>query len=126
MNTKRERYTPSLVGFIVAVAISLPGIALPAEGKADNVAARSVPTSIFVKQNLVAWCIVPFDAKKRGPEKRAQMLKGLGISHFAYDYRAKHIPTFDEEMQMLKKYGIELTAFWLRENQPDDITSVPH
>ena len=29
--------------------------------------------------NLVAWCIVPFDAKKRGPDERAQMLERLGF-----------------------------------------------
>ena len=34
--------------------------------------------SIFAKQNLLAWCIVPFDANKRGPEERAQMLERLG------------------------------------------------
>ena len=26
---------------------------------------------IFARTNLVAWCIVPFDAKKRGPWARA-------------------------------------------------------
>jgi sugar phosphate isomerase/epimerase len=87
-------------------------MALTADSQTDSGAARPEAASIFAKQNLVAWCIVPFDAKKRGPEARAQMLKRLGISRFAYDYRAEHIPTFDEEMQMLKKYGIELTAFW--------------
>src|SRR5688572_17767316 len=43
--------------------------------------------SIFGKGNLVAWCIVPFDAKKRGPEERAEMLERLGIKRLAYDYR---------------------------------------
>ena len=28
--------------------------------------------SIFSQDNLVAWCIVPFDAKKRGPEERGR------------------------------------------------------
>ena len=63
-------------------------------------------------ENLVAWCIVPFDAKKRGPEERAQMLEKLGFKHFAYDYRAEHVPTFDAELDALKKHGIELTAWW--------------
>jgi sugar phosphate isomerase/epimerase/cytochrome c551/c552 len=67
---------------------------------------------LFRRENLVAWCIVPFDAKKRGPEERAAMLKQLGFSKFAYDYRAEHIPTFDAEMEALKKQGIELTAWW--------------
>ena len=67
---------------------------------------------LFAKGNLVAWCIVPFDAKKRGPEERAQMLKNLGIRRLAYDYRAEHIPTFDAEMEALKRNDIELTAWW--------------
>ena len=70
------------------------------------------PAKLFAKDNLVAWCIVPFDAKKRGPEERAAMLKRLGFTKFAYDYRAEHIPTFDAEMEALKKQGIELTAWW--------------
>ena len=68
--------------------------------------------SLFAKSNLVAWCIVPFDAKKRGPEERAAMLERLGIHRFAYDYRSEHIPTFDAEMDALKRHHIELTAWW--------------
>ncbi len=68
--------------------------------------------SIYRKDNLVAWCIVPFDSKKRTPAERAEMLEKLGIKKLAYDYRAEHIPTFDEEMEQLKKHGIELTAWW--------------
>jgi hypothetical protein len=55
---------------------------------------------------------VPFDAKKRGPEERAVMLERMGIRHFAYDYRAEHIPTFDQEMDTLQKHRIKLTAWW--------------
>jgi len=32
---------------------------------------------VFSKNNLVAWCIVPFDARERGPEERAAMLRSL-------------------------------------------------
>jgi quinoprotein glucose dehydrogenase len=60
----------------------------------------------------MAWCIVPFDAKKRGPEDRAAMLARLGFKHFAYDYRAEHIPTFDAEMDALKRQGVALDAWW--------------
>ena len=70
------------------------------------------PPDVFAKDNLVAWCIVPFDAGKRGPEERAAMLEKLGIKRFAYDYRAEHIPTWDAELDALKKHGIELTAWW--------------
>ena len=33
--------------------------------------------SIFSPQNLTAWCIVPFDKVKRGPEARIAMLKNI-------------------------------------------------
>lgn len=66
----------------------------------------------FDNSNITAWCIVPFDKAKRGPEERAAMLEKLGIRHFAYDYRAQHIPTWDAELDTLKKHGIELTAWW--------------
>lgn len=68
---------------------------------------------VFSKKNLVAWCIVPFDDKKRGPEERAQMLEKLGVTKFAYDWREEHVPSFDEEMNALKKHHIELQAFWM-------------
>src|SRR5262245_2424505 len=67
----------------------------------------------FARDNLVAWCIVPFDAKKRGPEERAAMLQRLGFKRFAYDWRAEHLPTFDAEMEALARHKIALEAFWL-------------
>ena len=60
----------------------------------------------------MAWCIVPFDGVKRGPEARAAMLEKLGFKHFAYDYRAEHIPTWDDELDALKRHGISLDAWW--------------
>jgi hypothetical protein len=74
--------------------------------------AASADYDLFVRTNLLAWCIVPFDAKKRGPEDRAEMMEKLGIRRFAYDYRAEHVPTFDAEIAALKKRNIELTAWW--------------
>ncbi|MFK5924981.1 MAG: heme-binding domain-containing protein [Verrucomicrobiota bacterium] len=64
------------------------------------------------QENLVAWCIVPFDAKKRGPAERAQMLVDLGIRRCAYDWRNEHIPQFEQEIIEYKKHGIEFFAFW--------------
>ncbi len=68
--------------------------------------------SLFARDNLVAWCIVPFDAQKRGPEQRAAMLERLDIHQLAYDWRAEHIPTFTAEIEALKRHRIKLTAFW--------------
>lgn len=68
--------------------------------------------TLWERENLVAWCIVPFDSRQRGPEERAEMLRRLGLRQLAYDYRAEHIPTFDDEMQALAKHDIKLTAWW--------------
>lgn len=75
-------------------------------------AAEPVTNGLFARKNLVAWCIVPFDSKKRGPEERAAMLEKLGFSKFAYDYRAEHIPTFDAEIEALKRHHVDLSAWW--------------
>lgn len=68
--------------------------------------------SIYARENLIAWCIVPFDSKNRGPKERALMLKDLGITKMAYDWREEHIPTFDEELETLKENNIDLQGFW--------------
>lgn len=67
---------------------------------------------LLAPTNLVAWCIVPFDAKKRGPEERSRMLDRLGLGRVAYDWREEHIASFDEEVETLQRHGIELTAWW--------------
>lgn len=67
---------------------------------------------LYAKNNLIAWCIVPFDNKNRSPEERAQMLSKLGINKLAYDWREKHVPSFDDELNALKKHNITLQSFW--------------
>ncbi|HLX63869.1 MAG TPA: TIM barrel protein [Planctomycetota bacterium] len=79
---------------------------------------------LFARDNLMAWCIVPFDAKKRGPEERAAMLEKLGFTHFAYDWRAEHVPTFDAEIDALQKHKIELTAWWFPTTLDKDATTI--
>ncbi|MEJ1238753.1 hypothetical protein WBG78_11520 [Chryseolinea sp. T2] len=68
---------------------------------------------LFDKRNLVAWCIVPFDSKNRTPEERIQMLKRLGFSQYAYDWRQQHLDTFASEIDIAKKNGIAMSAVWL-------------
>jgi len=76
--------------------------------------------SLFSKENLTPWCIVPFDAEQRNPEDRAEMLRQLGFSTLAYDWRDVNIPEFDEEVIQLKKHGIRMTAFWWSGGLPKD------
>lgn len=75
--------------------------------------------TLWSHDNLVAWCVVPFDAKRRGPEERAQMLARLGFKHFAYDWRDSDVPTFDAEIEALHAHDIDLLA-WLF---PDDASN---
>lgn len=74
--------------------------------------AASPNVDLFRQDNLIAWCIVPFDAKKRTPAQRAEMLQRLGFSKFAYDWRAEHLPTFDDELRELKARNVEFSALW--------------
>lgn len=67
---------------------------------------------IFDPQNLAAWCIVPFDAKKRSPEERAAMVAKMGLRKVAYDWRQEHVPEFEREILAYQKNGIEMFAFW--------------
>lgn len=78
------------------------------------------PAVLFARENLVAWCIVPFDARNRTPEQRAQMLQTLGFKRYAYDWRAQHLPTFETEIQELKKRGVSLQAVWFPTSLNDD------
>jgi sugar phosphate isomerase/epimerase len=67
---------------------------------------------LFDQENLVAWCIVPFDAEKRGPEERAEMLERLGLERVAYDWRQEHVATFEEEILAYEEHNLEFFAFW--------------
>lgn len=67
---------------------------------------------LFARTNLVAWCIVPFDAKKRGPAERAEMVARLGFHKVAYDWREAHVPNFEQEILEYQKRGLEYFAFW--------------
>lgn len=67
---------------------------------------------LFGKSNLAAWCIVPFDAQKRSPEARAEMVAKMGLTKVAYDWRPEHIAEFEREILAYQKHGIEFFAFW--------------
>lgn len=77
-----------------------------------NIGCSKEEKSVFSKENITPWCIVPFDAKKRNPQERAEMLRNLGFKTLAYDWRDANIPEFDEEIIQLKKHDIKMTAFW--------------
>lgn len=100
----------AIMGIAIAICAT-PGSA------ADDVGATG---DIFRRDNLIAWCIVPFDSQKRGPEERAAMLQRLGFKHFAYDYRAEHVPTFDAEIEACRRHGVSLDAWWFPRSLGDE------
>jgi len=91
----------------------IPTLSLAAAALAFELGcARESSSPLSETEKLVAWCIVPFDAAKRGPEERAKMLSDLGIRRCAYDFREEHVPQFEDEILAYQKHGIELFAFW--------------
>lgn len=74
---------------------------------------------------LIPWCIVPFDANDRSPLERAEMLTELGITKLAYDYRDRHLPEFEEEIEVMAEHNIELSAVWLWIQEGDSLLLDP-
>ena len=106
MNQKKLPSAGLLLAVLLAPAFLFAKPAKPTE------AAREKSDGLFARDNLVAWCIVPFDGKRRGPAARAEMIKRLGLRRVAYDWREEHVPTFEQEILEYKKRGIEYFAFW--------------
>jgi len=75
---------------------------------------QGAPTDVFARQNLLVGSIIPFDAARRDPAQRAEMLSRLGITMFVYDGRAADMARFDQEVAALKRHGIAFQGFWLR------------
>lgn len=96
--------------FPAKLAICLAVLAV-SSNTAAVLAEEKIPKNLQTEQ-LVAWCIVPFDAAKRGPLERAEMLRELGLRRLAYDWREEHVPTWPAELKALKQHDIELTSFW--------------
>lgn len=99
----------AILGWILVGAIVGSGRTAADE---PNVAVVPADRANLQRDQLVAWCVVPFDAAHRGPEERAQMLEDLGLKHLAYDWREEHVPTWDAEIDALKRHHIELTGWW--------------
>jgi hypothetical protein len=74
--------------------------------------------------DLVAWCIVPFDSRKRTPEERIAMLERLGFKRYAYDWRAEHLPDTARELRLAREHGIRVEAVWvwIEQDQPGKLS----
>ncbi|MGE3776102.1 MAG: DUF6797 domain-containing protein, partial [Pirellulaceae bacterium] len=123
---RQKSFTPRRPSFGLLAILLSGSVVVTAQSPPARVAtaAESGMQEVLRPENLVAWCIVPFDAKRRGPEERAEMLQRLGFKKFAYDWRAEHIPSFDAEIAALRKRGIELTAWWFPASLNDDARQI--
>ncbi len=92
----------TLLAFLTILAASASGAPSTSEKK-----------QLFSMDNLVAWCIIPYDNQDRTPLQRAGMLRELGFTRMGYDWRVRHLPDFPEEIRTLQKFDIELTSVWL-------------
>ncbi|EDY84393.1 AP endonuclease, family 2 [Verrucomicrobiia bacterium DG1235] len=75
---------------------------------------------LFGQENLIAWCIVPFDSVKRSPVERVAMLKRLNFSQYAWDWREHHLALLPQELKIAKQNGIRMSAVWLWIDETQD------
>jgi hypothetical protein len=106
---------------IAAATLLIATIALGQDSTLKTNGATTSLQRLLANENLVAWCIVPFDSRKRGPDQRAAMLERLGINKVAYDWRPEHVPTFDAELDAYTRHGIALHAFWMPVDTEDPL-----
>ncbi|MEI6106686.1 MAG: alpha-L-fucosidase [Opitutae bacterium] len=69
--------------------------------------------SLLAPTNLLAWCIVPYDRLNRTPADRLAMLRRLGFSQYAWDWRQQHLKDLPEEIKLSREAGVQLRAVWL-------------
>ena len=69
--------------------------------------------SMLAPTNLLAWCIVPYDSLNRTPAERLAMLKRIGFTQYAWDWRQKHLKELPEEIKLSRESGVQLRAVWL-------------
>lgn len=101
---RKRAFKPHVFGLLIYLVLATQVVTGQKRGKSNE---------LYARNNLVAWVIVPSDAKNRTPEERAEMLDAFGITRLAYDWRARQIPSFEDELDALKKHHIGLQAFWL-------------
>jgi len=83
----------------------------------------SLDLDLFARENLVAWCVVPYDSRRRGPRARAELLAELGLRRLAWDWRPEHVGQFEAELDALAEFGIELTGLWVPAVVPEPSSS---
>ena len=111
---------PAVLALLLLSASSLRGGALAGQVPSGGSARPQVQGRALAMGDLVAWCIVPFDSRKRTPEERIAMLDRLGFKRYAYDWRAEHLPDTARELRLARDHGIRVEAVWvwIEKDQP--------
>jgi len=115
---KEKKFTIFLI-FLISFCLGF--IFLNSFVNADNhIQKNDIKSTQFKSKNikvnmkdLFAWCIVPYDSKARTPEERIKMLKELGFTRYAYDWREKHLDETAHELRLAKENGINIIAVWI-------------
>jgi sugar phosphate isomerase/epimerase len=98
----------------LAALLLLPLLSPPASARTAAPAAPVSPAAtLFARENLLAWCIVPYDRRERSPVERIAMLRDLGLSQYVWDWRERHLATLPEEIRAARAGGVALRGVWL-------------
>jgi sugar phosphate isomerase/epimerase len=111
---------PALLAALLLGPFPLRGGELDGQALSGGQARPQVNGRPLAMDDLVAWCIVPFDSRKRSPEERVAMLERLGFERYAYDWRAEHLPDTARELRLAREHGIRVEAVWvwIEKDQP--------
>lgn len=104
MKAKHLRRLPGLISLLLLLTISC----------------KDQKLAFVQQQDLVPWCIVAYDSLARSPEERIDMLRDMGFSKYAYDWRDRHLEQTFEELQLAAENGIEVVAVWIWLNAKRD------
>lgn len=73
----------------------------------------AIPATLTATENVLAWCIVPYDSPQRTPAERLAMLGRLGLSQYVWDWRSEHLASLPEELALARQAGIRIRGVWL-------------
>lgn len=119
IHVRRERALPGGGPLVALALLLLVPSPLPCGGLHDVQPASATAGRPLIQgrplamDDLVAWCVVPFDSRRRSPEERIAMLERLGFRRYAYDWRAEHLPDTARELRLARDRGIQIQAVWI-------------
>lgn len=71
-------------------------------------------------EDTFPWCIVAYDSLERTPEERIKMMKEIGFTKYAYDWRDKHLKGSKKELILAQENDIEILSVWIWMNPKRD------